>query len=239
MRIACWSGPRNISTALMRSWSSRNDTFVSDEPFYAPYLHKNNIRHPMIEEIINKYETNYQQVIKNITSEIPKSKNIWYQKHMAHHIEDINHLDWIEDFHNTLLIRHPALVINSFSKKFEIKSIEQLGYPQQYQIYKYLKEKNKKISIIDSSLFLISPKEYLKEWCRNLNINFQNEMMEWKKGPHENDGIWGSHWYKNVLNSTGFLSGEQHIPLLPKKYYKIYDEGMVFYKEMINFMEQG
>jgi len=137
MRIACWSGPRNISTALMRSWSSRNDTFVSDEPFYAPYLHKNNIRHPMIEEIINKYETNYQQVIKNITSEIPKSKNIWYQKHMAHHLIDLDNIDWIANFENCILIRHPRYVINSYVKKNTLHHIDELGYHQQYKIMKY------------------------------------------------------------------------------------------------------
>ena len=96
MKIACWSGPRNISTALMRSWSSRSDTFVTDEPFYAHYLKENKLNHPMSDEIINTYPTNYNFIIQRLTAEIPEGKRIWYQKHMAHHLLSDKNLSWIK-----------------------------------------------------------------------------------------------------------------------------------------------
>ena len=117
MKIACWSGPRNISTALLRSWSSRYDTFVSDEPFYAFYLKKTNFQHPMREEIIQSYSTNYEEIIKNLISKNPENKKIWYQKQMAHHLINIKDLSWINNFENCILIRHPKYVINSYIKK--------------------------------------------------------------------------------------------------------------------------
>ena len=112
MRIACWSGPRNISTALMRSWSSRDDTFVSDEPFYAYYLKKTGLKHPMYKEIINHYPNSFESVLKFITGEIPSSKKIWYQKHMAHHFLELKDLQWLENFYNCFLIRHPQQVLS-------------------------------------------------------------------------------------------------------------------------------
>ena len=106
MIIACWSGPRNISTALMRSWSSRKDTFVTDEPFYAHYLKKTQKNHPMKEQIINHYSSNYKEVVHYLTHKVPNQKSIWYQKHMAHHLIDCeNRLD--KKCENCILLRHP------------------------------------------------------------------------------------------------------------------------------------
>ena len=120
MKIACWSGPRNISTALMRSWSSRIDAFVSDEPFYAYYLKEKKLKHPMYEEIINHYPNTYDKAVNSITGEIPQSKKIWYQKHMAHHLINLEDIEWIKSFHNCFLIRHPKDVISSYIKKKQI-----------------------------------------------------------------------------------------------------------------------
>ena len=162
MKIACWSGPRNISTALMRSWSSRDDTFVTDEPFYAYYLKEKKLKHPMHEEIINYYPNSYDSVVNAITKEIPQSKNIWYQKHMAHHLINLENIEWIKDFHNSFLIRHPKDVISSYIKKNKLNHISELGYPQQYELIKYLRKFKKNILVIDvSTLLLISSKFFL------------------------------------------------------------------------------
>ncbi len=117
MKIACWSGPRTISTALMRSWSSRKDTFVTDEPLYAYYLKNKKLRHPMYQEILETYDTNFNKIIKNLESKIPLRKKYWYQKHMAHHLIDLNNIDWIKGFENCILIRNPKDVISSYTKK--------------------------------------------------------------------------------------------------------------------------
>ena len=122
-RVACWSGPRNVSTALMRSWSSRNDTFVSDEPLYAYYLKKTKLKHPMYSEIINYYPNNLDDIIFKLTTENIHGKKIWYQKHMAHHLIDLNKIDWIRNFHNCFLIRDPLEVIHSYSEKHNLKVI--------------------------------------------------------------------------------------------------------------------
>ena len=127
MIVACWSGPRNISTALMRSWSSRRDTFVTDEPFYAYFLKKTKKKHPMSEEIIKNYPTNYSSVVNYLTYKVPNKKKIWYQKHMAHHLIDLSKINWIKKCENCILIRHPKDVINSYTAKNKLQSAEELG----------------------------------------------------------------------------------------------------------------
>lgn len=237
MIIACWSGPRNISTALMRSWSSRKDSFVSDEPFYAYYLKKNQIKHPMYEEIISSYPSSYGSIVKSITSTIPENKTIWYQKHMAHHLSKNSNLDWTKKINNSILLRHPSLVINSFSKKFELKNSNQLGFEQQYAIYQFLKSANKDVFIVNTEVFLENPEKNLRNWCKFLNIKFDKNMLNWDKNFNKYDGLWGKHWYKNVNNSTGFEKNRAIIKKISSKYSKIYEESMFFYNKLINLIK--
>ena len=234
MLIACWSGPRNISTALMRSWSSRKDTFVSDEPFYAYYLKKNRIKHPLSEQIINLYPNSYDLIVKSITSTVPKNKKIWYQKHMAHHIDESSNLSWTKEMNNAILLRHPSLVIDSFSKKSKLNDSRQLGYEQQFKIYKYLKSQNKDVFIINTEIFLDAPELYLRNWCRFLKIQFDKSMLNWDKNFNKYDGLWGKHWYKNVNNSTGFKKNKIKAKKISDKYSTIYDESMIFYNKLVN-----
>ena len=229
MIVACWSGPRNISTALMRSWSSRKDTYVTDEPFYAYYLKETKIKHPMYKEIIEAYQTNYSEIVNFLNDKIPDDKKIWYQKHMAHHILDLDNIEWISNFQNCILIRNPKKVIDSFSKKNELIDVEQLGYPQQYEIIKFLKKTNKPFLIIDSSDLLKNPEKLLSIWCKNININFDKSMLKWKKGNHINDGLWWKIWYGNVIKTTGFQKYEKKDITIENKYDSIYNESMKYY----------
>jgi len=232
MKIACWSGPRNISTALMRSWSSRNDTFISDEPLYASYLKSKKIKHPMHEEIISKHESDYKKIIKNITGSIPKRKVIWYQKHMAHHIKENESLDWINSFRNCLLIREPKYVISSYIKKNKLNSILELGYYQQNIILNYLIENEMEFIVIDSHSFLNNPQKYLSLWCEKLNIEFSKEMLKWEKKIYKFDGIWAKHWYKNVINSDKFFKPKSKIEEIPKKYNDILQDSNSYYSKL-------
>ena len=204
MIIACWSGPRNISTALMRSWSSRRDTYVTDEPFYAYYLKETKLKHPMHNEIIKKYSSNYNEIVNYLTNEIPQKKKIWYQKHMSHHILNLEKIDWIKNCENCILLRHPKEVINSYSIKNKLNSIEELGYPQQYEIVNFLKKINKSFTVIDSSELLNNPEKVLSAWCKKINIKFDKSMLSWEKGYHSNDGIWRKFWYDNVIKTNRF-----------------------------------
>ena len=235
MKIACWSGPRNISTALMRSWSSRIDTFVSDEPFYAYYLKEKKLKHPMYEEIINHYPNTYDEVVNSITGEIPQSKKIWYQKHMAHHLINLEDIEWIKGFHNCFLIRHPKDVINSYIKKNKFYHVDELGYPQQYRLIQYLRKNEKNTIVIDSSILLKNPRSVLNQWCEELNIDFDTKMLTWKKGSHSTDGIWWKYWYNNVINTNQFESFNNKSDSIPKEYQSIYDEALDYYKKLCYF----
>ena len=230
MTIACWSGPRNISTALMRSWSSRKDTFVTDEPFYAYYLKETKIKHPMHKEIINNYSSNYNEIVKYLTGEIPKNKKIWYQKHMAHHILDLSSIDWISNIENCILLRHPKEVISSYTKKNELNSVEELGYPQQYEIANFLEKNNKPYLVIDSKELLMDPEKSLSGWCRKINIKFDKSMLKWEKGGHIDYGIWWKIWYDNVIKTTGFHKYEKKDINIENKYDSIYNESMKYYR---------
>jgi hypothetical protein len=238
MRIACWSGPRNISTALMRSWSSRIDSFVSDEPFYAYYLKENQLKHPMYKEIIQHYPNTYEDVVTSLSAEIPNGKEHWYQKHMAHHLIDLNNLDWIQNFENCILIRHPKDVISSYIKKNTLNHVDELGYPQQYKIMRYLDSIGKKFIVIDSNVLLNNPEKILSQWCSSINLEFDISMLKWQKGNHAQDGIWWKHWYDNVITTTHFQKFSANQSELDKKYQSIYDEALDYYNKLYYFAER-
>jgi hypothetical protein len=238
MRIACWSGPRNISTALMRSWSSRNDSFVSDEPFYAYYLKEQQLKHPMYKEIIEFYPNTYDDVVTSLTSEIPNDKEHWYQKHMAHHLINLNNISWIKNFENCILIRHPKDVINSYIKKNTLNHVDELGYPQQYKIMSYLDSIGKKFIVIDSNILLNNPEKILSQWCSSINLEFDISMLKWQKGNHPQDGIWWKHWYDNVITTTNFQKFSANQSELDKKYQSIYDEALDYYNKLYYFAER-
>ena len=228
--IAMWSGPRNISTALMRSFENRSDCFVSDEPFYSYFLHKTGLEHPLRAEIIKSGLVDYHEIVKYITGPIPFSKKIWYQKHMAHHILKESDLNWIKNMKNCLLIRHPSDVILSYSKKNEINSIQQLGYLQLTDIYEMLfQEIGIPPIIIDAQDLLKEPRKMLIKICENLKINFDEKMLSWSPGSRKTDGIWGKYWYKQVKISTGFNPYIKTDQIIPPKYEALYDECMKYY----------
>jgi hypothetical protein len=236
MKIACWSGPRNISTALMRSWSSRQDTVVIDEPFYASYLKSTKLAHPMCDKIIEEYPSSYKEMTRIIIGENPKLSPIWYQKHMAHHLVNLDNLDFILSFKNSILIRHPKDVILSYTKKNKLSHSKELGYSQQYEIIKFLKKNNRPFDIIDSNMLLENPERILKKWCSNIKIDFDPKMMEWQKGIHATDGIWAKYWYDSVINSMGFQEKNNEIKMnLDKQFLNIYSECLDLYNEMYSF----
>ena len=236
IRIAMWSGPRNISTTMMRSFSSRSDTFVSDEPFYACYLQRTGLQHPGREEILRSCKRDYRSIINDITSTIPSGKKVWYQKHMAHHLINLEKIEWIRDFYNCFLIRHPKNVINSYVKKNKLNHINELGYPQQYELIQYLQKFQKKILVIDTSILLKNPENILNQWCKHLDIRFDKRMLQWEKGLYPTDGIWWKHWYNNVINTTKFEIFQNQYDNVPEEYQSIYDEALYYYKKLYYFV---
>ena len=235
-KIAMWSGPRNISTAMMRSFENREDTYVIDEPFYAYYLKKTNLNHPLRQEVISSQESRLNNIIESITGLIPNNKMIWYQKHMVHHIPRNINMDWVKSFENCFLIRHPKDVIISYSKRNSINGIGDLGYIHQ----KYLFQKIKKItgkypSVFDSKDILLNPKKYLKIMCNDFKIDFSEKMLDWPKGPRETDGVWASYWYKNVMNSTSFNIYKESKKKFPPKYNYLLEECLPYYEYLYSY----
>ena len=224
-----WSGPRNISTALMRAFENRKDTKVFDEPFYAYYLNRTNLNHPMKEEILNKYPYEENEVINLITKEDNNYK-IFYQKHMTHHILEKTSLDWIYNGQNCFLIRDPGKVIVSYLKKNTLKTIQDVGYKKLYEIFKLLNSEEP--IVINSDYLLENPEKYLKKLCQKLNLDFDNKMLCWPKGYRESDGIWSKVWYQDVIYSTTFNSKKNKEYIVPKTYQKIYEECLEIFEEI-------
>ncbi len=197
VRIGMWSGPRNISTAMMRSWENRADTDVVDEPFYACYLDRTGIEHPATAEVIASQPTEEADVIADLMGrDIP----VLYVKHMTHHWRREDRLEWASAFHNILLIREPREVVASYVKSREACVAEDIGLLQQAQLFDVLNEP----PVIDARDFLTDPEGYQRWVCDWVGIDFDPAMLSWPAGPRDSDGVWAPHWYDAVWASTHF-----------------------------------
>jgi len=205
LHLTVWSGPRNISTALMRSWGNRPDTFVCDEPFYGCYLKETGADHPMADEVIAHHETDWRRVIDFVTGPPPAGKTIFYQKQMNKHMLDHIDMSWVEKLVNCFLIREPREIITSWINVVDIPTHEDLGLQQQIRMFRWLWESTGETPIVvDSRDILENPRRVLGRWCDALNVEFREEMLEWPPGRRATDGVWAAHWYKNVEKSTTF-----------------------------------
>ena len=203
-RIAMWSGPRNLSTALMRSFASRRDCSVLDEPFYAAYLNATGIDHPMRALILDSYNSNPLEVAENCLKSRTNRK-IQYQKHMTHHMIPSFDCSFVHNISNAFLIRSPKKVISSFGKKIGEFSLEDLGFVQQVELFNIISSKLSKVPpVIDADDLSSNPRAVLISLCSALGLDYSDEMLTWKTGPHSYDGIWGDYWYRSVNKSSGF-----------------------------------
>jgi hypothetical protein len=198
VRLAMWSGPRNISTALMRSWENRADTRVVDEPLYAYYLNETQLDHPARERVIAAGETSWRAVVEELTAPVD---GVYYQKHMTHHLIPQLPRDWIPALTNVLLIRDPGEVIASYVRSRANVVAEDIGLVQQAELYDQL---GTDVPVIDAADFLRDPEGYLRWLCAHVGVEFTGRMLHWPPGPRDSDGVWAPHWYDAVLASTGF-----------------------------------
>jgi Sulfotransferase domain len=205
VRIAMWSGPRNISTALMRSWGSRPDTFVCDEPFYAHYLSATAVEHPGRDEVLRTHESDWRKVVQWLTGPIPEGKAIFYQKHMAHHLLPGMDRAWMRRVRNVFLIRDPSAMLTSLIRVTPNIHLEDTGLPQQAELFESLRRETGAMPpVIDSQDVLRNPRALLEALCVALDVPFRSEMLAWKPGPRPTDGVWAKHWYAAVNESSGF-----------------------------------
>lgn len=234
-RIAMWSGPRNLSTAMMRSFSSRADSAVSDEPFYAAYLKATGLDHPMREEVMGSQPQDAEAVVEQILGPVPGGKTVWYQKHMSHHMVEVFPLDWLDEVTNVFLLRSPERVLASYAQKRESVTLADIGFEGQAMLFDRVAERTGRAPVVvDSDDVRRDPEGTLKALCAAIGIDWDPAMLGWPKGPHADDGVWGPHWYNAVYNSTGF-SPPDEAGVLPEGLARIADEAWPFYERMRGF----
>jgi hypothetical protein len=205
VRLAMWSGPRNISTAMMRAWGNRPDTFVVDEPFYAHYLSATRKKHPGADEVIAAGEIDSSKVIAQLTGPIPNGKRIFFQKQMAHHLLQGVDRKWLGAVTNCFLIRDPREVIVSYVKKREDPALPDLGFMQQAEIFNFVRTRTNSVPpVVDAKDVLENPERMLRLLCDAIGVEFSESMLSWAPGLRETDGVWASHWYGEVARTTSF-----------------------------------
>lgn len=232
IRMAMWSGPRNISTAMMRSWENRPDCEVVDEPFYAYYLNQTQSPHPFFDEIIASQSSEYNVVAAEL-SQAKCLSEIQYQKHMTHHMLEGIDLDWTENIKHCFLIRDPREVVNSYTNSRGVCRVEDIGIIRQAKLYEQISQiSGQTIPVIDSARILSSPATLVPKICEALGIPFSMKMLTWPSGPRQSDGVWAKHWYHSVESSTGFALPKQQFFELSADQNEVVEEVMPFYRKL-------
>jgi hypothetical protein len=241
-----WSGPRNISTAMMRAWGNRADTAVIDEPFYAYYLERTGKKHPGAAEVIAQGETDWRKVVEQLTGPIPDSRHpfdklrtgsspsyIFYQKQMTHHLLPEIDREWIVDLTNCFLIRDPREVILSYIQKNPEPELEDLGFVQQCEIFNFVRAKTKSVPpVVDARDVLVDPERILRLLCDAIGVPFAAAMLSWSPGLRETDGIWAKHWYDAVARSTSFQPYKPREGNVPDHLQKICEQCQECYEKL-------
>jgi len=205
IRIAMWSGPRNLSTAMMRSFGNRADCAVIDEPFYAAFLTLSGADHPMRDAIIAHHETGWRAVAADLTGPAPGGKAIYYQKHMTHHMLPAIGRGFMRTCRNAFLIRRPERVLASYARKREAVRFEDLGFAEQDMLFSEAADiAGAAPPVVDADALLARPEPVLRKLCGALGLPFDRAMLAWPKGRRATDGIWAEHWYDAVERSEGF-----------------------------------
>lgn len=235
-RIAMWSGPRNLSTAMMRAFSSRPDCTVSDEPFYAAYLAATGIVHPMNDEVLASQPQDPHRVAADMLGPVPGGRPVWYQKHMAHHMVDGFPLGWMDGVTNVFLLRRPERVLASYAQKREDVSLRDIGFAEQAMLFDRVADRlGKAPPVVDSEDVRRDPRGTLSALCAAIDLPFDEAMLSWPKGQHKDDGVWAPHWYGAIFDSTGFAPPDEKVVELPEHLQAIADEAQVFYDRMAAF----
>jgi hypothetical protein len=231
-----WSGPRNISTAMMRAWGNRGDTLVIDEPFYAYYLKATGKQHPGAEEVIAAGEIDWRKVVAQLTCPIRNDKRIFFQKQMTHHLLPEVDRQWLEAVTNCFLIRDPREVIASYIKKRENPALEDLGYVQQTEIFDFVRASAKSLPpVLDARDVLENPERMLRLLCKEVGVEFSESMLSWPPGLRETDGVWAKHWYGEVAKTTSFRPYRPRDEQLAERLREIYERCRECYERLYQY----
>ncbi|MBX3401823.1 MAG: hypothetical protein KF699_00265 [Phycisphaeraceae bacterium] len=233
LRLAVWSGPRSISTAMMRSWGNRADTMVSDEPLYAHYLKATGLDHPGRDEVIAHHDSDALRVIDHLTSFVPPGKAIWYQKHMAHHLLPGMPREWVSKLTNVFLIRDPREMLASLLKVYPRADLPDTGLPQQAELFEQERARTGRTPpVIDARDVLMDPRGMLSRLCAAVGVAFDERMLSWPAGPRQTDGAWAPYWYSAVNASTGFEPYSPKADRLDPRHEPLLARCMPFYQSL-------
>ncbi len=233
VRVAMWSGPRNISTAMMRAWENRGDTAVWDEPLYAYYLHATGIEHPGAAEVIAAGETDWRAVVARLTGPVPGGHAVFFQKHMTHHLLPEVDRGWLAQVVNCFLIRDPREVIASYARVRGTVTVEDVGVPQQAALFDEVRALTGRVPpVLDAADVLRDPRGMLSRLCDAVGVGFTERMLSWPPGPRASDGVWARHWYASVEDSTGFAPWEPKSHRLPDALAPLADACMADYERL-------
>jgi hypothetical protein len=236
VRIAMWSGPRNISTAMMRAWGNRSDSVVIDEPFYAYYLKATGKKHPGADEVIATGETDWRKVVARLTGPVPCEKSIFFQKQMAHHLLPEVDREWLSGVTNCFLIRDPREVIASYIKKQEDPTLNDLGFVQQTEIFQWVRGRTGTAPpVIDARDVLENAERLLRLLCEAVGVEFSESMLSWPSGLRDTDGVWAKHWYGEVAKSTSFQPHRPRQHDVPKRLHEIHDRCRECYQRLYQY----
>lgn len=233
IRVAMWSGPRNLSTAMMRSFGSRSDTLVSDEPFYGCFLNDTGADHPMREETIASMDCDWTSVMRTLSGDAPDGSPVWYQKHMWHHMTGPIGYGDFAGFRHAFLIREPARMIASYLKKRETARFDDFGLEKQAEFFDREADRlGHAPPVIDANDVLADPEAVLSKLCRALDIQWDPAMLSWEPGRRATDGVWATHWYNAVEKSTGFGEPETQPVELPAEAQRLADRIRPYYERL-------
>ena len=236
LRIAMWSGPRNMSTTMMRSFGARADTVCVDEPFYAAYLKLTGLRHPMSDEIFACQSSDPASVAADMAGCPVPDTQVFYQKHMTHHMVDEVPRDWMVACRNVFLIRHPARVIPSYARKMDEVSLEAIGFPQQLSLFERAEQlEGRTPLVVDSTDILRDPPAMMSALCGALGLDWTEDMLAWPAGAKPEDGAWAPHWYDAVWRSTGFGPAPGERPVIAEDLRHVYDPALEIYESLARY----
>ncbi len=233
MRIAMWSGPRNISTAMMRAWENRADCRVIDEPFYGYYLHTTGLDHPGADEVIADQGTDWQSAVDRCMAPLGNGETIFFQKHMIMHLLAEVDREWLHNCEHLFLVRHPAEVVASYSQVRGTPTLRDIGFKELAELFVDMKSRREvEPLVIDANEFLQAPEQQLRQVCAHLGLVFSPAMLSWPSGSRDSDGVWATYWYRSVQASTGFAPYQARSPQLTSSQQALIDQAMPYFEQL-------
>jgi len=230
--ICLWSGPRNVSTALMYSFAERPDTSVVDEPLYGHYLRVSGADHPGADCIMAAMDCDGDSVMRTLLmSAAERSTPLLFVKHMAHHLLDLD-LQFLQQTTNIFLIRDPREMLPSLKVQLPHAELRDTGLETQWNLYNDLVKLGQNPAVIDSRQLLLNPESVIQQLCSQLGIDFMPCMLQWSEGARAEDGVWAQHWYHAVHKSTGFSKYVEKTGF-PPEHSKLLEECRPFYEKLV------